>query len=63
LFVSLEIRSDNRIRNGSFFEAMPGSLSVANTAVSSANVAVVDSVDVGRSVTVVSDTAPGVRPH
>jgi hypothetical protein len=33
----------------SFCEAMPGSLSVANTAVSSANVAVVDSVEVGRS--------------
>jgi hypothetical protein len=32
-----------------FCEAMPGSLSVANTAVSSANVAVVDSVEVGRS--------------
>jgi hypothetical protein len=31
-------------------EAMPGSLSAANTAVSSATVAVVDSVDVGRSV-------------
>jgi hypothetical protein len=30
-------------------EAMPGSLSVANTAVSSANTAVVDSVEVGRS--------------
>jgi hypothetical protein len=33
----------------SFCEAMPGSLSVANSAVSSANVAVVDSVEVGRS--------------
>jgi hypothetical protein len=30
-------------------EAMPGSLSVANTAVSSANVAIVDSVEIGRS--------------
>jgi hypothetical protein len=34
---------------GSFCEAMPGSLSVASTAVYSANVAVVDSVEVGRS--------------
>jgi hypothetical protein len=33
----------------SYCEAMSGSLSVANTAVSSANVAVVDSVEVGRS--------------
>jgi hypothetical protein len=33
----------------SFREAMPGSLSVANTAVCSANVAVVDSVEVGWS--------------
>jgi hypothetical protein len=33
----------------SFCEAMPGSLSVANTAVSLTNIAVVDSVEVGRS--------------
>jgi hypothetical protein len=33
----------------SFCEAIPGSLSVASTAVSSASVAVVDSVEVGRS--------------
>jgi hypothetical protein len=33
----------------SFFEAIPGSLSMANTAISSAYVAVVDSVEVGRS--------------
>jgi hypothetical protein len=33
----------------SFCETIPGQLSVANTAVSSANVAVVDSVEVGRS--------------
>jgi hypothetical protein len=33
----------------SFYEAMPGSLTVANTTVLSANVAVVDSFEVGKS--------------
>jgi hypothetical protein len=48
----------------SFCEAMPGSLSVANTGVSSSNVTVVDSVEVGRSqciagITVAPANCPG----
>jgi hypothetical protein len=48
----------------SICEAMPGSLSVASTAASSTNVAVVDSVDVCRSVLHISGvtTAPGHWP-
>jgi hypothetical protein len=44
----------------SFCEPMPGSLFVANTAVSSANVAIVGSVEVGRS-TVYSRYISGPR--
>jgi hypothetical protein len=48
----------------SFFEAMAGSLSVASTAVSLANVAVVDSGEVGRSAVYSRyNNRPGVCPQ